>query len=172
MLNKPILLGLFVFIAESVSMPTNDTEHREPLSLAVRRETRGAEMKIDGSSHQIKGSSVIFRQRYQDGQCFVEYEGQLFAEQQVMQIRKKMYRVEDCLFERVFHACGHHLIYILNIVCRVVEQEHALPSRALSSNNKRDAFDELGKAAPRMISESCCENLCNISELTRYCHKQ
>ena len=172
MLNNTILLCFFVFIAGCLSMPANDTEHHEPSSKAVQKEKRGTKVTIDGSLHQVKGSTLMYRQRFQDGQCFVDYEGKLFAEQQVMRIGKKMYRVEDCLFERVFHACGSHLLYILNIVCRLAEQPASV--RAVSFNTKRDtaAFDENGKQAPRIISESCCDNLCNISELTRYCHSQ
>ena len=132
-----------------VSIPTDNTEHREPWSKDVRRETRGTEAKIDGSVHQLKGSTATYQQRFQDGECSVEYEGRLFAEQQVMQIRNKMYRVEDCLFERVFHACGPTMVYrVLNIVCQVVEQ-HASP-RAVSFDTKRDAsmFDGHGKQGP------------------------
>ena len=173
MLNNSILLYLFVFIAGCVSMPTNNNEHHEPWSKAVRRGTRDTEAKIDGPVHQLKGSTMTYQQRFQDGECLIEYDGRLFAEQQVMRIRNKMYRVEDCLFERVFHACGPTMVYrMLTIVCQVVEQ-HVSP-RAMSFNTKRDTsvFDGHGKQVPRMISESCCENFCSISELTRYCHSQ
>ena len=157
MLNNSILLLLFLFIAGSASMPANDTDDY-PVG---RMQKRDVGKKIDGSVHQIKGSSVNYQQRLQGEQCFVDYQGKLLAENEVMQIQKKMYRVEDCLLERVFHGCGPKLIYMLHIVCRVVEQ-HAVP-RAVAS-------DSSGSKATRMISESCCQDVCNISELTRYCH--
>ena len=173
MLNNSVLLCLFVFIAGCLSVSTIDNEHHDPRSKAVRRETRGTEANIDGSVHQLLGSTVTYRQRFQDEQCFVEYESKLFAEQQVMRSGKKMYRVEDCLFERVFHVCGSHLLYMLNIVCQSVKKQPA-SSVAVSFNTKRDALalDENGKQSPRMARWSCCKNLCSISELTQYCHGQ
>ena len=76
--NKTILLCLFVLIAGCLSMPTSDIEHHEPWSKAVRRETRGTEEKIDGSVHQLTGATETYQQRFQDGQCLVEYDGPLY----------------------------------------------------------------------------------------------
>lgn len=139
---------------------------------------------VDGSIHRIKAAGALYRQRLRDEQCVVEYDGQYLTENSVLQIRKKLYRVENCLLERVFHACGPNLLLMLNVVCRVVEQQQLSTTTAIpgtnhgQSTNPSPSFDLLqhdfrraNKKTPRVITESCCENLCTISELSRYCHR-
>lgn len=135
---------------------------------------------VDGTLHRVKATGATYRQRLRNGQCLVEYEGQLLSESSVVQIRRKLYRVEDCLLERVFHACGPNLLLMLNVVCRVVEKHQTTAAPFLDfrrqtvptptySNNRR--LRPRASKTPRVITESCCENLCTISELTRYCHR-
>ncbi len=137
---------------------------------------------IDGKIHHIKAAGVFYRQRLRDDQCIVEYDGQYLTENSILQIRKKLYRVENCLLERVFHACGPNLLLMLNVVCRVVEQHQTTtPITTLRRSTTPspppptdEYFHQLyGRAnkTPRVITESCCENLCTISELSRYCHR-
>lgn len=142
---------------------------------------------IDGSIHRIAAAGVTYRQRLRDEQCVVEYDGQYLTENSVLQIRKKLYRVENCLLERVFHACGPNLLLMLNVVCRVVERHQTTqittsPSTTTPTINDRqtvtppslDVIQNIyrrGSKTPRVITESCCENLCTISELSRYCHR-
>jgi hypothetical protein len=136
---------------------------------------------IDGTIHRIKAAGVTYRQRLRDDQCIVEYDGQYLTENSVLQIRKKLYRVENCLLERVFHACGPNLLLMLNVVCRVVEQHQTTTTtpvpiirRSTITPSTAEYFHRFYARAnktPRVITESCCENLCTISELSRYCHR-
>ncbi|CAF1575822.1 unnamed protein product [Rotaria magnacalcarata] len=141
---------------------------------------------IDGQSYRAR-ADVVYHQRLRDGQCLVEYDGRFLTENSVIQIRKKLYRVENCLLERVFHACGPNLLLMLNIVCRAAEkhqksttttattaiafvpniQQKKMPPSTLFFHRK---YSQLFRS-PRVITESCCENLCTITELTRYCHR-
>ncbi|UJR33806.1 hypothetical protein I4U23_021230 [Adineta vaga] len=133
---------------------------------------------IDGKTYHIKAAGVSYRQRLRDYQCVVEYDGKFLTENSVIQLRKKLYRVENCLLERVFHACGPNLLLMLNVVCRVVEQQQTTTPRTISYRQTvptSKAFihriSPRANKTPRVITESCCENLCTISELTRYCHR-
>ncbi|CAF3755246.1 unnamed protein product [Rotaria socialis] len=144
---------------------------------------------IDGQSHRAR-ADVVYHQRLRDGQCVVEYDGKILTENSVTQIRKKLYRLENCLLERVFRACGPNLLLMLDIVCRVVEthqksttittttptttiafvpniQQKKMPPSTLFFHRK---FSQLFRS-PRVITEACCDNLCTITELTRYCHR-
>lgn len=134
---------------------------------------------IDDKMHYIKTAGVTYRQRLIDDQCVVEHNGQYLTENSVIQLRKKLYRVENCLLERVFHACGPNLLLMLNVVCRVVEQQHTTTTPITNIQQKsipasvsfsHRIYPRANKT-PRVITESCCENLCSISELTRYCHR-
>ena len=174
MLNKYTILSLLMCIALISSMPADsDQEGNIDYLDESMAKTRATQEYIDGSVHQIKTVGTSYRQRLQKDQCLVEYDGQLLAENSVIQIRKKYFRVENCLFERVFHACGPNLIFMLNIVCRVVEQDGSTKSHV---NTQRDVhststnrFNVNVNKTPRMITESCCENLCNVAEISRYC---
>lgn len=154
-------------------------------------ENREEKIARDVPSRRSK-ADVIFYQRLRNGQCLVEYNGQFLTENTVIQIRKRLYRVENCVLERVFHACGPNLLLMLNVVCRVIEQttttstpstattppatnfQHdAMSSAASFFHRKYPHLSRLSRASktPRVITESCCESLCTISELTRYCHR-
>lgn len=150
-----------------------------------RKTLRHLKYVIDGSIHRVKEAGVTYRQRLHDEQCLVEYDGQYLTENSVLQIRKKLYRVENCLLERVFHACGPNLLLMLNVVCRLVEKHQTtMPTTTTTTpaTNYRQLADpsslaiihqfyRRGNKTPRVITESCCENLCTISELSRYCHR-
>jgi hypothetical protein len=172
------LLALVAFVQ---SIPTNNndsTEEEEEKGSpddTKKAFSREVHSKIDGTIHHIKSAGVNYTQRIRDGQCFVQYNNQLFPESRVIKIRRKIFRVDDCVLERVYHACGPNLILMLSVVCRLVEQ-HKISNEYI--NTKREAnllsMYHLGPTADRkkrVITESCCENLCSISELTRYCHQ-
>jgi len=163
-----------------VSNILQDDQRLEPKS----KVTRHLHRIIDGMTHHIKAARVTYRQRLYDGQCVVEYDDQYLTENSVIQLRKKLYRVENCLLERVFHACGPNLLLMLNVVCRVVEQQETTTTTTTTTpmtNLRRHTIPEStsflhriyprADKTPRVITESCCENLCTISELTRYCHR-
>ena len=176
MLNIYHILYLLALVAFIQSMPTNSSnsneEENDYSQRLFSREVRG---KIDGATHHIKSAGITYYQRIKQDQCFVEYAGQLLAEMSVLKIRKKIFRVEDCLLERVYQTCGPNLLLMLSVVCRVVEQHK---TSNVFSNFKRETslssiehFDSIEDRTKRVITESCCENLCSITELTRYCHR-
>lgn len=91
--------------------------------------------------------------------CTVNYEGQELHEGDSIDIKGKLYKVEDCELHRAYHACGTHILFIINIVCQAVEQERK------TSTIKR--FPRFVKQ--KLLTEACCQSLCTISEMTRYC---
>jgi len=178
MLNSYTILCVFGLIAFIQSIPTSNTDssgeeedsHDNPKTLFLRE----VHNKIDGTTHHIKSAGITYRQRINKNQCSVEYNGQLFVENSIIKIRKKVFRVEDCLLERVYHACGPNLVLMLSVVCGVVEKHKTSNTY---ENFKRESIlpsmNHLYSTADRtkrVITESCCENRCSISELTRYCH--
>ena len=176
MFKQSSVIFFLVLINVVFCLPNNRNQSEKQWEDETNRSNTKREIrtKIDGSTHQVKSTGISYRQRIQDEHCFVEYDGQLLAELSVIQIRKRYYRVEDCSFERVFHACGPNLIYMLNIVCRVVEQDQQSAKETFNGKRyiSRDSSENPTEKNPRTITESCCENLCNVAELTRYCHKQ
>ncbi|UJR13496.1 hypothetical protein I4U23_000510 [Adineta vaga] len=160
-LDRYFILSLFamVIINKSISMERIDSNVQ--INSVTRRE-------IDGTIHHIKSVGITYQQRIQSNQCFVEYDNQLLSEYSVIKIRKKNFRVENCLLERVYHACGPNLLLMLSVVCRVLEQDGSASSYKLTNTKRAISSTRLTK---HVITESCCENLCNISEITRYCHQ-
>ena len=140
---------------------------------------------IDGRKHRIKGVGITYRQRLRDDQCIVEYDGQHLTENSILKIGKKLYRVEDCLLERVFHACGPNLLLMIHIVCRAIEEQRATTTPATKSQRStippspfffRWTYGRTHRMmradkTRQVITESCCEGLCTISELSRYCYR-
>jgi hypothetical protein len=180
MLNNYTIVFLLALVAFIESMPkidTDSTEEEEAIHINTNTiVSREVYDKIHGAIHHIKPAGVTYQQHIKDNECFVEYDGQLLAENSLVKIRKKLFRVENCLLERVYHVCGPNLLLMLSVVCRVIEQ-HQIPSYE-SINFKRetsllpiDHFDSTAYKKKRIITESCCENLCNVAELTRYCHR-
>lgn len=169
-----ISIGLIHSLPHNITESHEDTQEHSAEEHSTMKMTREIRTKVDGSTHQVKSTGITYRQRIQGEHCFVEHNGELLAEMSVIQIRKRYYRVEDCSLERVFHACGPNLIYMLNIVCRVVEQDQQGGRDAFNGKRHlyRDSSENPMEKYPRTITESCCENLCNVAELTRYCHKQ
>lgn len=94
-----------------------------------------------------------------DTHCFVEHNEQKLHEGDSVEINGKFYKVEDCALHRAFNACGPHIVYIVNIVCQAVEQHR------LATGKRRVARF----AQQKLLTEACCQNLCTVSEMTRYC---
>ena len=175
MLNNYNILCLLALVAFIYSMPTNSSDYSEEENEFKKIFSRTIQEKIDGTTHHIKSAGIYYQQRIKNDKCFVEYDGQLLAETSVIKIRKKIFRVEDCLLERVYQTCGPNLLLMLSVVCRVVEQHK---TSNVFTNLKREtslSFAEHTESTEdrvkRVITESCCENLCSITELTRYCHQ-
>ena len=199
-MNSYISLCLVALVAVIRTMPTMDDDvvnfnnnsnaYDEKKNLLVnnilqddqqdfqKKTVRHLHHIIDGKTYYIKAAGATYRQRLHDDRCVVEYDGKYLTENSVLQLRKKLYRVENCLLERVFHACGPNLLLMLNVVCRVVEQQQTTTPLTdirrqtipVSTSLIHRIYPRANKT-PRVITESCCENLCTISELTRYCHR-
>jgi len=174
MLTNCTILCFLALVAVIVIMPTDSTDSSEK-NYAKKRHSRALHDKIDGATHYIKSAGITYRQRVKNNKCLVEYEDQLLAESSVIKIRKKVFRVENCLLERVYHACGPNLLLMLSVVCRAVEQHstsNLLTKFKRDTSSLSDSYLEwTTDRTKRVITESCCENLCSISELTRYCHQ-
>ncbi|CAF0861012.1 unnamed protein product [Didymodactylos carnosus] len=126
-------------------------------------ETRGISdhPKIDGMYYALKSIGVPYVQRIRNGQCLIDYDDRLLSEGESVQIKGKLYKNEDCLLERAYHACGPNILQMVKIVCRIVDQYLSKITKSIVT--RRSA------ASPKIISESCCRSVCTISELTRYC---
>lgn len=179
MLKNYTMIYILALVAFIESIPINITEsieeNIESNENVDKIYSREIVDKIDGVTHHIKSIGINYQQRINNNQCFVEYDNQLLSENSIIKIRKKLFRVEDCLLERVYHACGPNLILMLSVVCRVVEQHKQ--TNSLTNFKRQINFNSIFQSdfikykTKRVITESCCENLCSISELTRYCHE-
>jgi hypothetical protein len=93
-----------------------------------------------------------------DANCTVEHNGQRLCEGDSVDMKGKLYKVEDCVLHRAYHACGTHLLYIINIVCQAIKEENSIPKHRYRRFSRR-----------KLLTEACCEKLCTVSEMTRYC---
>lgn len=92
--------------------------------------------------------------------CTVKHGKRLYREGEIIISEKKFFKVEDCQVQRAYRACGTPLWYMIHIVCSGVERQKAKNS---GRKQERRFTQEL------LLTESCCEHLCTISEMTRYC---
>jgi hypothetical protein len=92
--------------------------------------------------------------------CTMNYDGRLLKEGESVEIRGKLYKMEDCGLHRAYHACGTYLLQMVSIACEVVEQQK---QKNLNTNRFRRFLKR------KLLTEACCETLCTVSEMTRYC---
>jgi hypothetical protein len=97
--------------------------------------------------------------RSKDDNCVVKHNGQILTEGDVIDVKGKFYKVEDCGLHRAYHACGTHIIFIINIVCQAIEQHKLTPTKKRFTRFVQQ----------KLLTEACCQNLCTVSEMTRYC---
>lgn len=97
--------------------------------------------------------------RSKDENCVVKHNGQNLREGDIVDNNKKFYKVEDCALHRAYHACGTHIIMILNIVCGAIEKH-----KTYLHKKRYSRFAE-----QKLLTEACCLSLCTVSEMTRYC---
>ena len=76
-----------------------------------------------------------------------------------MEVKGKIFKVEQCALRRAFNACGKHLLGMINIVCGSLQRDE----------QKRKQVRARRSARPKLLTEACCESLCTVSEMTRYC---
>ncbi|CAF0893400.1 unnamed protein product [Didymodactylos carnosus] len=113
----------------------------------------------DGIEYEIKETGTTYKQyETSDSKCKIEYDGKMYKEDDTLTIKGKYYKVEECHLIRAYHACGPNVLFMFKIVCRLVEQ--------YTSNRRRRAIYHYG---PKVITQACCENVCTIAEMTRYC---
>jgi len=92
--------------------------------------------------------------------CTINHDGYLLKEGESVEIRGKLYKMEDCGLHRAYHACGSYLLQMVSIACEVVQrQKQTMPSKKRFRRFLRR----------KLLTEACCETLCTVSEMTRYC---
>ena len=89
--------------------------------------------------------------------CQLTHAGRSLNEGESVEIKGKIYKVEDCALHRAYHACGTHIFHIVNIVCQALESR---PVR----QRRLPRF-----LRPKLLTEACCQSVCTVSEMTRYC---
>jgi hypothetical protein len=92
--------------------------------------------------------------------CTMDYGGRLLKEGESIEIKGKLYKVEDCGLHRAYHACGTYLLQMVSIACEVVQKQK---STDVSKKRSRRFLQR------KLLTEACCETLCTVSEMTRYC---
>lgn len=93
--------------------------------------------------------------------CTLNYDGHLLQESQSIEIKGKLFKVEDCVLQRAYHACGSYLLQMVSIACEILDQQK---QKKLNHNLRLKRF------VPRkLLTEACCETLCTVTEMTRYC---
>ena len=76
--------------------------------------------------------------------CTVRHGKRLLKEGDEITINTRLYKVEYCILQRAYHACGAHLWVMIKI--------------------RRRRFTE-----EKLLIDACCLNICTVHEMTRYC---
>ena len=127
-------------------------------------------MFYPGFEHRTSGSVL-------PSKCMVEHEERFYREGEAVMVGKKIYKVEDCQLQRAYQACGAPLWYMINVVCQNVEKQKSRTS-ALSASTTTTATPITAAGVKyrfrrflreTLLTDSCCERPCTISEMTRYC---
>ncbi len=92
--------------------------------------------------------------------CTMNYDGHLLTEGQSIEMKGKLYKMEGCTLHRAYHACGAYLLQMVSIACEVVQQKN----RENHNTNRFRRFIQR-----KLLTEACCETLCTVAEMTRYC---
>lgn len=88
--------------------------------------------------------------------CTVRHGKRLLKEGDEITINTRLYKVEYCILQRAYHACGAHLWVMINIVCEAVAPH--------KNKIRRRRFTE-----EKLLIDACCLNICTVHEMTRYC---
>lgn len=92
--------------------------------------------------------------------CTMNHDGNLLKESQSIEIKGKLFKVEECALQRAYHACGSYLLQMVSIACEILDQQK---QKNLNTNRSK-------RFIPRkLLTEACCETLCTVNEMTRYC---
>ena len=99
-----------------------------------------------------------------NGNCTLNYEGRILNEGQSIEIRGKLYKVEECGIHRAYHACGSYLLQMVSIACDVLSKQKRNAERNRFRRSLKRRFLQR-----KLLTEACCETLCTVAEMTRYC---
>lgn len=91
--------------------------------------------------------------------CSIKHSGRNLTEGQSLEILGKIHKVERCSLQRAFHACGTHLVHMLNILCQMIDNDS---KRQKSKQSRRFV-------RAKSLSDACCLSVCTINEMSRYC---
>ena len=92
--------------------------------------------------------------------CSMDYDGQALKEGQSVEIKGKLYKMEECGLQRAYHACGSYLMQMVSIACELIGHQ----------KQKKTSSNRVPRFVPRkLLTEACCETLCTVAEMTRYC---
>ena len=92
--------------------------------------------------------------------CTMNYDGHVLQESQSVEIKGKLFKVEECALQRAYHACGSYLLQMVSIACEILDQQKQKNLNSIRSK----------RFIPRkLLTEACCETLCTVNEMTRYC---
>jgi hypothetical protein len=92
--------------------------------------------------------------------CSVKYGENLLKDGEVIAIKLKLYKVEDCQLQRAYHVCGPYLWFMIDIVCKALE---------LDDGAKRFKKYVRRFTQQKLLSEACCLTACTISEMALFC---
>lgn len=106
--------------------------------------------------HQIHGHRLIGPSPITN--CTFKHADQVLHEGDRVTIEQKIYIVEDCHLQRAYQTCGAHLWFMINIVCQAIEQHKG------KTHHRLRRFSQ-----PKLLTDACCENVCTVNEMTRYC---
>ena len=120
-------------------------------------------------SLQIQSIEMFF---FCSGQCIVELndqvnsDNQMLTEGEIVKIKDKWYKVEDCRLNRAYMMpCGSKLFrQMRELVCSLIAQheEKKIVKRQLNE-------EELINTIDRSYYGVCCRNACTIAELAQHC---
>ncbi|CAF1583010.1 unnamed protein product, partial [Didymodactylos carnosus] len=142
---------------------SNDEQQEDQLIDIKQLITRNSvdHLKTDSIQHILKNIGVGYVQRIRDNQCLIEYDNNLLSEGKSIKIKGKLYKVEDCLLERAYKACGTNILKMLNIVCQMLDKYMV--------KSKESVIRRRSVSSIKSVTQSCCHSVCTISELIRYC---
>jgi hypothetical protein len=89
------------------------------------------------------------------------------TEGEIIQIKGKWYKIEDCRLNRAYiAACGSKLFRKMrDVVCSYVEHHHY----GKKTIKRRQITDDLINVIDRSYYGNCCKSACTITELAQYC---
>jgi hypothetical protein len=95
--------------------------------------------------------------------CIVKHGENLLKEGEIIEIKLKLYKVEDCQLQRAYHLCGIHILNMVSFVCR-----------AIAADQERQNFKKNVRrfTQKKLLIDTCCLNVCTISEMARYCSRR